>query len=109
HSAITWNHPIVLVTGGAGTGKTWTVMRFLIGEREEKGPWTSDEERLDENGQVIPKPPAWTKKSTVLVLTPTNRIARRIQRLFGLEASTFHNLLTWGLFNDLVDRLDHVR
>lgn len=109
HNAITWNHPMIVVAGGAGTGKTWSVMRFLIGEREEKGPWTSDEERLDENGDVIPKPPAWSKKSTVLVLTPTNRIARRIQRLFNLDAMTFHNLLKWGLHNDLLDRLEKVR
>ena len=61
------DHSISLITGGAGTGKTWTVRRIV--EMYEAA-------RLH-----------------VALCAPTGKAAKRIEQLVGREAKTMHRLL----------------
>jgi exodeoxyribonuclease V alpha subunit len=64
-----WQHPVMVLTGGPGTGKT-TIIRVLVGAARERG-------------------------LRVALAAPTGRAARRLAEATGQEAWTLHKLLVY--------------
>lgn len=65
-------HPLCVITGGPGTGKT-TIVRFLAHLGQQRG------QRL-------------------ALAAPTGRAAQRLEQITGHPASTLHRLLSWDPF-----------
>lgn len=76
-------HPIMILTGGPGTGKT-TVIKGIV------------EMYASLNGLSL-NPKDYTEKNPfpILLTAPTGRAAKRMSESTGLPASTIHRLLGW--------------
>ena len=68
-----FDSPIMIMTGGPGTGKT-TVVRAMV----------------NLFAKVYPS-------STIMCAAPTGRAAKRLSQLTGTDAATIHSILKWDL------------
>ncbi len=75
--------PIMILTGGPGTGKT-TVIRGICHLFSELHQWSLNAKQYDEN-EPFP----------IRLAAPTGRAAKRMTETTGLPASTIHRLLGW--------------
>ena len=80
-------HPIFLMTGGPGTGKT-TIIRAIL---ETYLSLQQDEEDAVEEKDTLKK---------IALLAPTGRAAQRMQDATGIPARTIHSFLGWDLHSN---------
>ncbi|UTR09284.1 ATP-dependent RecD-like DNA helicase [Evansella sp. LMS18] len=87
--------PVMILTGGPGTGKT-TVIKGLV-------------EVFGQLKGISVNPEDYDKKSTfpVLMAAPTGRAAKRMSESTGLPASTIHRLLGFKGTEDDFDHDEH--
>lgn len=74
--ALFLKHPIMILTGGPGTGKT-TIVQALLKVYMALNP-----------------------HQKIALVAPTGRAAKRLSELTGLEACTIHRLLKWDLHSN---------
>ncbi|EZH67960.1 hypothetical protein DH09_08580 [Bacillaceae bacterium JMAK1] len=70
--------PMMILTGGPGTGKT-TVIRAIVEMFQRIRGWSEDD----------------PKKSPILLAAPTGRAAKRMSETTGRNAVTIHRLIGW--------------
>ena len=76
------NHPLSLLTGGPGTGKTTIINGILYCLR-----------RLED----IPAASLYSEDPPFILAAPTGRAAKRMSETTGVEAKTIHRLLGLGI------------
>ncbi|KRL63489.1 ATP-dependent RecD-like DNA helicase [Lactobacillus psittaci] len=79
------NHPLSLLTGGPGTGKTTIINGILYCLR-----------RLED----IPAASLYSEDPPFILAAPTGRAAKRMSETTGVEAKTIHRLLGLGINNN---------
>lgn len=87
--AVKWalKHPLSIITGGAGTGKT-TVIKCLV--------WILEKESgLNRSGKM---------EKPIRLMAPTGRAARRMSEVTGLPAQTVHKAASITVDEDGVSR-----
>lgn len=86
-------HPISIITGGPGTGKTTIINGLLQCLRE-----LAD----------IPSAVLYSEDSPFLLAAPTGRAAKRMSEVTGLNAQTIHRLLGLGIGETEADDLNEL-
>ncbi len=77
------SHPLMILTGGPGTGKTTVIKGIVEGYARLHG--------------ISLDPKSYTRSNPfpLLLVAPTGRAAKRLSEATGLPATTIHRLLGW--------------
>ncbi|WP_333603581.1 ATP-dependent RecD-like DNA helicase [Lactobacillus acetotolerans] len=86
-------HPISILTGGPGTGKTTIINGILLALRE-----LAD----------IPASALYSSDPPFLLAAPTGRAAKRMEEITGITAKTIHRLLGLGIGENNPDDLNEL-
>lgn len=87
------NHPVSILTGGPGTGKTTIINGILLALRE-----------LAE----IPASALYSDDPPFLLAAPTGRAAKRMSEITGIAAKTIHRLLGLGIGENSAEDLNEL-
>ncbi|EEJ72190.1 ATP-dependent RecD-like DNA helicase [Lactobacillus ultunensis] len=87
------NHPISILTGGPGTGKTTIINGILLALR-----------KLAE----IPASALYSEDPPFLLAAPTGRAAKRMSEVTGISAKTIHRMLGLGIGDTGTEELNEL-
>ncbi|RVU70287.1 MULTISPECIES: ATP-dependent RecD-like DNA helicase [Lactobacillus] len=87
------NHPISILTGGPGTGKTTIINGILLVLR-----------RLAD----IPASALYSEDPPFLLAAPTGRAAKRMSEITGISAKTIHRMLGLGIGDNNAEDLNEL-
>lgn len=87
------SHPISILTGGPGTGKTTIINGILLALREL---------------EQIPASALYSEAPPFLLAAPTGRAAKRMSEITGITAKTIHRLLGLGIGENNAEDLNEL-